>query len=80
MSQPTAEARPWTLKYQQQSAAAGLERTDEISNNGNYDDLLDGAADINCNNNDKCDRNKVHSDIESIVRWVPGGVRNFRRR
>ncbi|GJQ76728.1 hypothetical protein Trydic_g15573 [Trypoxylus dichotomus] len=57
---------PWTLK-QQQSVATGLERGDELLNNGNCDNLLE-AADINCNNSvNKCDRKLMENDLEAAI-------------
>ncbi|KRT83753.1 hypothetical protein AMK59_3722 [Oryctes borbonicus] len=57
---------PWTLK-QQQSVATGLERGDELLNNGNCDNLLE-TADINCNNSvNKCDRKLLENDLETAI-------------
>lgn len=63
---------PWTLKHQQ-SVATGLEREDELLNNGNSDNLLE-TPDINYNNENKCDRKFVENDLEAAIRFVLDGI------
>lgn len=66
------ENQQWTAEYQQQSVVMSVERTDESSNNGICDNLLEdaGKGSDQCSTNGICDSNSRMQVIEAAIRLI----------
>lgn len=66
------ENQQWTADYQQQSVVMSVERTDESSDNGICDNLLEDAgkgSDL-CTTNGICDNNSTVQVVEAAIRLI----------
>lgn len=66
------ENQQWTAEYQQQSVVMSVERTDESSDNGICDNLLEDAgkrSDV-CSTNGICDSNSRIQVVEAAIRLI----------
>lgn len=66
------EKQQWTAEYQQQSVVTSVERTDESSNNGICDNLLEdaGKGSDPCSTNGICDSNSRIQVVEAAIRLI----------